>query len=362
MLLAVLVLLAGCHNAPQKAQTTGKPPGSWATPGAEPDGEPTATPTPAGPEPISAAAVRRARKLPLEQRVGQLFVVGFKGVDLSAEVFAQLRAHGWGGIVVGPSNAFDLAGVGLFAGEARVIAQQANRVVPLVASFDDARPPRLGSDQREGRIRAADAAADAKAQGVTLTTAPFIDVGLGADPDLISRVAPVAVKAWLDGGVAPAPGHFPGQGTVTQDPLAGPANVGLTEQDLRGRDLKPFRTALKEAPAVTVSSATFTAYDPVTPAALTPAIVEGLLRRDLRFGGVAMTDDLSSVTAATGGTPGDAAVAALKAGIDLVYVPDARQVDVVYSAVLKAVRSGRIPAGRVREAAARVLALKAVLR
>lgn len=358
LLVVLAVFVAGCHDQPQEPMVAGSP-----TPGAtgSATADATPTPTPAGPPPIAAAAVRRARALPLEQRVGQLFVVGFEGVDLSASVFSRLRTHGWGGIFVGPRNAFDLAGVGLFAGEARVIAEQADRVVPLVASFDDARPPRLGSDPREGRTRAADAAAAASAQGVTLTTAPSINVGLEADADLIADVAPAAVEAWVKGGVASAPAHFPGQGTVTQDPLAGPANVGLTARDLRGRDLKPFRTALREAPAVTVSSATFTAYDPVTPASLTPAIVQGLLRRELRFGGVAMTDDLSSVTAATGGSAGDAAIAALRAGIDLVYVPDPRQNDTVYDAVLKAAQSGELPAGRVRQAAARVLALKASL-
>jgi len=285
-------------------------------------------------------------------------VVGFPGTDLQAPVFAELRGHGWGGIVVGPDNVFDLSSVGFFAGEARVVAQQAKRVVPLVAAFDDARPPRLGSTPAEARSRARAAAAAASAQGITLTTAPFIDVGLEADAQLIARVAPAAVKGWLSQGVAPAPGHFPGQGTVTQDPLDGPASVGLSTRDLRRRDLKPFRTALRRAPAVTVSSASFTAYDPVTPASLTPAVVKRLLRKKLRFGGVAMTDDLAGVAAATGGTQAEAAVAALRAGIDLLYVPDARERDAVYTAVYRAVRAGRLPGARVRAAAARVLALK----
>ncbi len=349
------MIFAGCHGEQRKPVTAKPSPTTTAT------GTATATPTPAGPRPVPAAALQRASALPLEQRVGQLFVVGFDGIDLSASVFAELADHGWGGIFVGPRNAFDLAGVGLFAGEAAAVAEQADRVVPLVAAFDDARPPRLGATKREARTRAAAASAAAKAQGVTLTTAPFIDVGVGADPDLIAKVAPSAIKAWDDGGVASAPGHFPGQGTVTQDPLEGPANVGLIASDLRKRDLKPFRSALRTAPAVTVSSATFTAYDPVTPAALAPSVVRGLLRRDLRFGGVAMTDDLAGITAATGGTPEQAAVDAIRAGIDVVFVPDPAQADSVYAAVLEAVKQGKLPGGRVREAAARVLALKAAL-
>lgn len=349
------MILAGCGGGSAKdAKATPAP-----TPKAT--AEATAAPTPQGPPPVPAEAVARARKLPLDQQVGQLFVVGFEGVDLTADVFVQLRGHGWGGIFVGPRNAFDLAGAGQFAGEAKAVASQAGRVVPLVASFDDARPPRLGSNPAEGRTRADAAAEAARAQGVTLTTAPFIDVGLEADAKLIAKVAPAAAGAWVDRGVASAPGHFPGQGTVNQDPLAGPANVGLPLEDLRERDLAPWRAVLRTVPAVTVSSATFTAFDPVTPAALTPGIVRGLLREDLRFGGVAMTDDLSGIAAQTGKSPARAAIDAIGTGIDVVFVPDADDAQPVYDAVLAAARKGRIPAGRIREAAARVLALKSSL-
>jgi beta-N-acetylhexosaminidase len=346
------MLLAGCHGDDKKSPK----PSATATTTAEA----TATPTP-GPPPVPEAAAAKARKLPLGQRVGQLFVVGFDGVDLQADVFEELRGHGWGGIYVGPQNAFDLAGAGLFAGEAVVVARKAKRVPPLVASFDDARPERLGSNRREAKARATVAAADAKAQGVTLTTAPLLDVGLGDDAEQIAKAAPAAVQAWVDGGVASAPAHFPGQGTATQDPIDGPANVGLPPKNLRSRDLKPWRSALRRAPAVTVSSATFTAYDVLTPAALTPAIVEGLLRRDLRFGGVAMTDDLSGIVAQTGGSPTRAAIRAIRTGIDVVFVPDPDQRTKVYKAVLEAARKGDIPAARINEAAARVLALKADL-
>jgi beta-N-acetylhexosaminidase len=358
---ACALALAGCGGSSDGNALVDEPSGT-ATAGGSPAATPaprrTAAPRKVGPPPVPERFRSAAQRLPLEQRVAQLLVVGFEGTDLSAPVFAELADHGWGGIVVGPANAFDISGVGLFAGEARVRAEGAKRVPPLVASFDDGRPPRLGATRAEGRSRAAAASAAASAQGITLTTAPFIDVGLEADADLIARVAPAAVKGWLSGGVAPAPGHFPGEGAVTQDPLDGPANVGSTAGDLAGRDLKPFLSALRKAPAVTVSSATYTAYDPVTPAALTRTVVQDLLRGGLRFGGVAMTDDLETLAVQTGGTQPRAAVAALRAGIDLVYVPQADQRSAVYAAVLRAAKRGKLPRGRVLDAAARVLALK----
>ena len=352
---ACLLVLAGCGSG------KGAAPHRTATPtaGAKATPKRTAVPQTVAPPPVPARFRAAAAKLPLDQRVGQLMVVGFEGTDLTAPVFNELAGHGWAGIYVGPANAFDLSGVGTFAGEARVRAQSAHRLAPLVAAADDQRPEHLGSNPKEARAGAARAAAADNVQGVTLTTAPFLDVGIGADADLIARVAPAAIKAWADGGIAPAPGHFPGQGAVTQDPLDGPANVGSTAGDLAGRDLKPFLAALRTAPAVTVSSATFTAYDPVTPAALTPTVVRDLLRSGLRFGGVAMSDDLETLAVQTGGSQAQAGIAAIRAGIDLLFVPDAGQRGKVYAALLKAAKAGRIPRARLDEAVARVLALKA---
>jgi beta-N-acetylhexosaminidase len=130
--------------------------------------------------------------------------------------------------------------------------------------------------------------------------------------------------------------------------------VGLSREELAARDLVPYARLVTQAPALVVSSAAFTAYDPVTPAALTPAIVRGLLRDELGFTGVAITDDLAGVTAATGGTAGEAAEAALRAGADMVQVSDPAEAEAAYRHVLAA----KLPAARLREALHRVLALK----
>ncbi len=349
VLLAVLVA-AGCGGGR-------KPP---------PKGTPTpfggllaAIPRVAGPKPdVSGAARRRAAKLSLAEQVGQVLLVAFEGTGPKSRVFSELRGHGWGGIAIGPDNARTRDRIGRVARQADAAARRAKRVRPLVLAIADGAPAHLGSTPKQARPAAAASARAMKAVGVTLAIEPKIDVGLEAFPKPIARAAPAAVIAWKEAGVMPAPAHFPGQGSATQDPLEGPASVGQSAQDLKRRDLRPFVPALLHAPAVTVSSAAFSAYDPVTPAALTPTIVRGLLRHNLHFKGVAMTDDLSGLTAGTGGTQGQAAVAALRAGIDLVYVGDPRSRAAVYSAVLNAVRGARLPAARVRDAAAHVLDLK----
>jgi beta-N-acetylhexosaminidase len=290
------------------------------------------TPRAAAPE-VPAAARRRSASLPLDQRVGQLFLVGFDGTDLSAPVFAELAGHGWGGVVIGAENAADPGTAATMAGEAKARAAGAGRVEPLVAAELDA------------------------VAGVTLELGPDVDVP-GTGTPTVSGAERIARRAVRETGVARAIGHFPGQGAAGQDPLEGPAQVGLSERDLRNRDLVPFIAVADRAPVIVVSSATYLAYDAVTPAAQLPAITRDLLRGELRFGGVAMTDELGSLEAATGQDPGTAAVGAIRAGIDLVHVPDPQAAAAAYDAVLAAVRSGELDASRVRDACARVLALK----
>ena len=135
--------------------------------------------------------------------------------------------------------------------------------------------------------------------------------------------------------------------------------MGLDAASLDVRDLAPFRAAIAEkVPAVVVSLALYAAYDPVTPAALSPAIASDLLRDQLGFKGVAISDDLSAGGPATG-LP---AAGGRRPGAGGGHRPGRRQrprqAAQVRKAILKAARSGAIPPARLKEAIARVLSLK----
>jgi beta-N-acetylhexosaminidase len=337
VVLALGALVAGCggENLPQgrekhSVKTTAEPAPATATP--------TAPPQPA--PPVPAAARRQSAALPLDQRVGQLFVAGFEGVDLQAPVFGELAGHGWGGVAISLDNAPTPDIAATMAGEAGLAATNAGRVKPLVVA-----DPELGD-----------------VAGATFTLGPHADVPGTGGPDTAqaTRIARRAVREWKASGVIPAIGHFPGQGTASQDPIDGPAQVGLPLADLERRDLEPFAAVASRAPLLIVSSATFLAFDPLTPAAQLPAITRDLLRGELQFGGVAMSDDLGGLQAATGQDAGAAAIAAIGAGIDLIYVPDPASAAEAYRAVLAAVKAGDLSAARVRDAAARVLAMKSI--
>jgi beta-N-acetylhexosaminidase len=187
---------------------------------------------------------------------------------------------------------------------------------------------------------------------------PASDIAFSSDSTRVARLTAAASAGWRTGGVLPVVGHFPGEGAASQDPSEGPATVGLSLADLRRRDLVPFVTGAKDgAPAIQVSNAQYNAFDGVTPASALPDAYR-LLRRT-GFDGVAVTGDLVAATATTGGSVGRAAVDALRAGADLLYVPgDAGNQEEAHRAVLSAVRRGQVSKQRLADALLHVSAFK----
>jgi beta-N-acetylhexosaminidase len=159
------------------------------------------------------------------------------------------------------------------------------------------------------------------------------------------------------------PKHFPGLGAAAQPPENGPTPVGLTVPELRARDLVPFRAVFEaHVPAVMLSHGSYTTDDFVTPGSLSKAIATDLLRDQLGYGGVSITDDLASAAVTAISTIPDAAVDALLAGADLLWISGPRgDQEAAMNAVLNAVQSGDISRERIDQALLRALTAKQVL-
>jgi beta-N-acetylhexosaminidase len=192
---------------------------------------------------------------------------------------------------------------------------------------------------------------------------PFADRAVGEDPELVTRLTATAIRDCEREGIACAPGRFPGLGGASQDTDAGPATVGTPAAELARRDLLPFRAAIAAgAPAIVVSHAFYAAYDPVTPASLSPAVIGGLLRGQLGFRGVVITDDLGAGAITAAGGVQAAAPRALAAGADLVLIGQPSAGRKARRGIVTALKSGALPRARLDEAVARVLVLKRTLR
>jgi beta-N-acetylhexosaminidase len=332
---------------------------------------PAAAPQPARPSGgLPASAARSAARL---------FLVGFGGTRPRAEVLRGFRDHEWGGVVLEPGNGESPQQVAGLVGRIRGAALRAGHEPPLIAASQlggelDAVPvgSALQSAARDAAAARAAALGSAKVLhqlGIRMVLAPDADIGFAGgpwdgiafsdDPQSVAELTAAAVSGWKDGGIAAAPGHFPGEGAASGDPALEAATVGLSLDDLKARDFQPFSAMVTHAPAIQLSSATYVAFDGVTPATLLPDVVD-LLREDLKFSGVIVSGDLAAASLAGGEPVANLAVAAVKAGVDLLWIPgDAADQDAAWRAVTRALRNGEIPVSRVADALRRVRQLRA---
>jgi beta-N-acetylhexosaminidase len=237
---------------------------------------------------------------------------------------------------------------------------------PRLMAFGAARDERLA--QEAGRITGE----EARALGVHVNFAPVVDVNnnprnpvintrsYGEDPQLVGRLASAYVRGLQSAGVSATLKHFPGHGDTDVDSHLGLPIIRHPRERLDKMELPPFRAGIAAgADAVMTAHIEMPALDPApnTPTTLSQPIVQGLLRRDLGFGGLIYTDSMGMAGVAAIYSPGEAAVRAVAAGNDVVlHSPDD---GAAFAALRDAVKSGRIPEAQVNQSVERILRAKA---
>ena len=204
--------------------------------------------------------------------------------------------------------------------------------------------------------------------GVNTDLAPVVDTGYGSvigsrsygeDPALVASMGTAAVEGFEQAGIVSAAKHFPNHGPALEDSHIGRPRIDHDMETVMNRDVAPFRAAVEAgAPMVMVGHLVYPAIDPEMPASLSPAATK-LLREELRFDGVIVTDDLAMEGATRGGVPAQAAVEAVKAGADLLIISSpAEEQAAAYDGVVAAVESGEIPRERIDASAERIKSIK----
>ena len=180
---------------------------------------------------------------------------------------------------------------------------------------------------------------------------------LGQDPETTGQFVAGVVDVMAQNKIGSVLKHFPGYGNNT-DTHVGTAVDSRPLTELEANDLVPFRVGIDAGcDAILVSHTIVACLDSSTPASLSPAVV-GYLRNNMGFSGVIVTDDLIMDAISDRYGVGESAVMAVLAGCDMLCSSDYRQ---QYTAVLNAVREGRIPETRIRESARRILNWKVEL-
>jgi beta-N-acetylhexosaminidase len=324
------------------------------------------------------------------QHVGRLVIVGFSGHSAPEDLRRLAADFDLGGVIYFARNVAEPAQVRDLSREVRALErdwpywvsvdQEGGRVARLRRPFTEWPPAatlgRSGSDELAGRF--ADAlAAELDAVGITLDYAPVLDVhtnpknpvigdrALSDDAGRVARLGEVLIRRLQSAGIAASGKHFPGHGDTTLDSHEALPVVEHDRDRLESVELVPFRRAI-DAGVATIMTAhvVVPAFDPDRPASLSPAIVTGLLKRDMRYDGVVISDDLGMKAVAAATALPDATVAAIEAGCDMVLLCNATVDDQVRAleALIRAAESGRLPRARLDDAFRRQREAKARVR
>ena len=282
----------------------------------------------------------------LRRQIGQLLIAGFDGPALSVEIKSLVREFGLGGVILFARNIEEPEQIAELCFEAArldpdmplwvSIDQEGGRVARLKAPFTEFPPMatigRSGDSSLAGRFAQA-MASELKAVGVSLDYAPVLDVhtnpnnpvigdrALSDRPEVVARLGAAIIQALQNAGIAACGKHFPGHGDTGTDSHLELPLIEHPIERLRQVELVPFRAAIEAGVASIMTAHVFLpALDEQRPATLSKRIVSGVLREELTFEGLILSDDLEMNAVAAQYAVPAAAVLAVEAGCDGVLI------------------------------------------
>lgn len=347
-------------------------------------------------------------RMTLEEKVGQLFVMRVYGHSATdpdqADVDANLKEIGVrtaaellekyrvGGIIyfawahntrdphqiAGLSNGIQKASLGLPRGLPVLIStDQEHGIVARVGEpatlFPGAMAIGASGSRSDARTLGRIAGRELRALGIRQDYAPVADVNVnpanpvigvrsfGSEPDAVAAMVAAEVSGFQRSGVAATAKHFPGHGDTAVDSHTGFPVITHSREQWEQLDAPPFRAAIAAGiDSIMTAHLMVPALDgSEDPATLSHPILTGILREELGYDGVVVTDSLGMEGVRTKYGDDRVPVLALKAGVDQLLNPPS--LDVAWNAVLKAVQDGELTEERLDESILRVLRLKAKL-
>ena len=395
-LAAGAALLAGC--LPSSNEQSAAPSPSPTFPPA-PSGSDAASPSPS---PAATASTSPSQAADVRRTIAGLLVIGFRGMTVGdiGPIADAISRDGLGGVILfdrdqttgNPRNVMSAkqvraltAGLRKLAGARPFIVatdQEGGRVVRLAPATGF---PKMASEASIGRLDDETAtstwgrliATTLASVGINLNLAPVVDLDVNAtnpaigaldrsfsaDPAIVTKLALAEIRAHHESHVATTLKHFPGLGSATANTDFGVADVTRTWSRT---ELEPFRAIIGAgaADAVMAGHVVNRTLDPDHPASLSPAIVTDLLRGELGWDGVVITDDLQAAAITSSFGRDEAIALAIEAGNDLLLLANQQGYDPDIAArtiatIEELVSSGRIDLARLEESHRRVDAMLA---
>jgi len=322
----------------------------------------------------------------LRDQIAQTVMMGIDGLAPSPEE-KRLIEQGVGGVILFERNCSSPTQVAELIDTLQETARTKGLQTPLAVAIDQEHGPvtrikegitpfpsagnmgKMGESdlvRRSARIIGRELAVI----GITMNLAPVADLLLhpknrvigkrsfGKDPHIVGTMVNAAIEGLQAQGVAACAKHFPGHGATATDSHKALPTLERSREELEQAELIPFQMAVRaEVAAVMPGHLLCPALDPDLPATLSPAILQGLLRKDLGFDNCVISDDLAMGALASWGTIEERGIAAFNAGVDLLLNAKGT-VQGLLDALKKALDTGEILEQRAEEALARIKQLK----
>lgn len=392
-LVGLLLALAGCSVSLGSHSATGKPTATV---------EPTATPfATSGPQPSSVAAANQlaqerealiqqsaaydVSQMTMDEKIGQLFLIETYYKTYTPDIDNMVVGMHAGALIIYGKNMQDPTQLKDY-----IASIQAHATIPLLVTMDEeggvvdrlgfykffpALPSAMAigasGDPTLAYNEGVQAANEMLQEGINTDLAPVADVRAipnavegtrlyGDTPTTVTQYAGAFLNGLQQNGVAGTLKHWPGIGGTAADPHLTLPTISQDKATLEAENFASFRALLADNPGmIMVTHVLVPAFDPNMPATLSPILVQGVLRGELGYNGVVMTDSLYMQGIAKNYTLPQAGVLAIEAGDDLLEGAfDTNSMSAMIAAIKDAMSSGAITTNRINESVQRILALK----
>lgn len=373
------IVVTGCGNSSNNSNVN-TPTNNTTSPPTDHHASPT-------PSPVTDPIQEMIDQMTLEEKIGQLVIVGMDGQQTNDEVSQLIQEHKVGGVILFKNNIKDANQTLTLLNDLKVANQ--NNPVPLWLSVDQegGRVSRLSSEFKSipaaGDIGAENnltytrdigqaIGKELHALGFNMDFAPVLDINsnpknpvigdrsFGSTPEAVIKHGIETMHGITSQGVAAVVKHFPGHGDTSVDSHYDLPLVNKSLEELQQFELLPFIEAInQDVDAIMVAHLLMQQIDDQQPASISEPVISGLLRDQLGFDGVVITDDMTMGGLLNGNNIGDAAVRSLLAGSDIVLVSHQTELRLeVIQSIKAAAQHHTITEQRINESLYRILRLK----
>ena len=374
-------MLSGCFQGAKKAQ---EDEGIEVTP---PLSEPPVEEISELPEVVVSPIDQLIEQMTLEEKIGQLMIIGVEGKSFTPEMENLIRNYHVGGIILMGKNISTASEMHQLIKDSK-IANEPNKI-PLFLSVDEeggrvSRLPagfnKLPSNGQIGKRNDTEFSYQVGTYlsevlhefGYNMNFAPVLDVNsnpnnpvigdrsFGADPEQVANLGTSTMHGMMDNGIISVVKHFPGHGDTVVDSHKVLPKIEASLERLRQMELIPFQKAIKEGvDAIMVAHLLIPALDPLYPSSMSKAVITDLLRNEMAFNGVVITDDLTMGAIVNEYTVAEAALQSFIAGSDLLLIVGGYENEIsAIETLMSAVETGSITEDRLNESLKRILSLK----